>query len=456
MRIVFVHYDYDDFLTSLFDANPGLASRSYAEQLAARYASQFGTADFYSAPMRRWGHDAIDIYPNNMPLQRAWLHEHQQELARAGTAATTVGTTTTASAPPPSGAGPESADGSDGSVALEASTWAASMTPARQRIINDLQRLRGAIARTPLRHARHILRPLTRLIDNKLNWQLKVLETQIRHLRPDVLVNQSGGYLTQNFLERIRPFVGQLVMQHAFAGLPDDLDLAIYDRIVSQFPTTIDMFGKAGVLGTLLHLGFHPPGTVDTAAAAPVAQDVDASFVGNIHSVHGARLRFFERIAPELPELQIWSAHIANLPASSPLRRNGHAAVYGADMYRVLKRSKVTLNHHGDAPPFASNMRLFEATGIGTCLVTDWFDNLPELFEPEKEVVTFRSPEECVDKVRFYLKHDDARRRIAEAGQARCLRDHTYERRARQMLDVFEEAVRDPSGRPKVGAIELQ
>jgi spore maturation protein CgeB len=112
-------------------------------------------------------------------------------------------------------------------------------------------------------------------------------------------------------------------------------------------------------------------------------------------------------------------------------------------MYRVLQRSKITLNHHGDAPPYASNMRLFEATGVGTMLITDWFDNLPELFEPEKEVVAFRSPEECIDKVRFYLAHDDARRRIAAAGQARCLREHTYEQRARAMLDVFEASMRE-------------
>jgi spore maturation protein CgeB len=59
------------------------------------------------------------------------------------------------------------------------------------------------------------------------------------------------------------------------------------------------------------------------------------------------------------------------------------------------------------------------------------------LFEPEKEVVTFRSVEECADKIRFYLANEAARRRIAAAGQARCLRDHSYEQRAREMLFVF-------------------
>ena len=43
-------------------------------------------------------------------------------------------------------------------------------------------------------------------------------------------------------------------------------------------------------------------------------------------------------------------------------------------------------------------MRLFEATGSGACLVTDWKENLGELFEPDVEVVTYRSVAECVKK----------------------------------------------------------
>jgi spore maturation protein CgeB len=49
----------------------------------------------------------------------------------------------------------------------------------------------------------------------------------------------------------------------------------------------------------------------------------------------------------------------------------------------------MTLNIHADSSPtHASNMRLLDATGEGTCLVTEWKENLHELFEPEKEVVT--------------------------------------------------------------------
>ena len=59
-------------------------------------------------------------------------------------------------------------------------------------------------------------------------------------------------------------------------------------------------------------------------------------------------------------------------------------------MYRVLARSKIALNRHIDvAEDHANNMRLYEATGVGTFLITDAKRNLSELFEPGEEVVTY-------------------------------------------------------------------
>ena len=78
-------------------------------------------------------------------------------------------------------------------------------------------------------------------------------------------------------------------------------------------------------------------------------------------------------------------------------------------------------------------MRLFEATGVGTCLLTDWKQNLSEIFAPDLEVTTYKTAEECVDKVKWLLDHPKERKAIAEAGQARTLKEHTFEQRAAQM-----------------------
>jgi spore maturation protein CgeB len=104
-----------------------------------------------------------------------------------------------------------------------------------------------------------------------------------------------------------------------------------------------------------------------------------------------------------------------------------------------LRRSQFTLNKHIDVSEgYANNMRLFEATGMGACLVTDWKENLAELFEPGKEVVAYRSTEECLDLLRHFSAHQVERMAIAAAGHARCLAEHCYERRMNQLADILQ------------------
>jgi spore maturation protein CgeB len=112
-------------------------------------------------------------------------------------------------------------------------------------------------------------------------------------------------------------------------------------------------------------------------------------------------------------------------------------------MYELLKRSALTLNHHVDiADDYAGNARLFEATGVGTLLVTDWKKNLREMFEPGKEVVAYRTPEECVEMIRYYLEHENERQAIARAGQQRTLRDHTCRNRMEELVSIVERHIR--------------
>jgi spore maturation protein CgeB len=82
-------------------------------------------------------------------------------------------------------------------------------------------------------------------------------------------------------------------------------------------------------------------------------------------------------------------------------------------------------------------MRLFEATGVGAMLLTDRKDNLHELFEIGKEVVTYSSKEEAAELVRHYLDHPQEAEKIAKAGQARTLREHTYKARMVELTSIL-------------------
>ena len=80
--------------------------------------------------------------------------------------------------------------------------------------------------------------------------------------------------------------------------------------------------------------------------------------------------------------------------------------------------------------------RTFEVPGCGGFLLTQEAPELDHYLIPGREVGTFGDVADLIDVVRLYLGDEDLRHRVAEAGYARVIRDHTYERR---FSDIFEQ-----------------
>ena len=66
--------------------------------------------------------------------------------------------------------------------------------------------------------------------------------------------------------------------------------------------------------------------------------------------------------------------------------------------------------------------------------------NIRDLFEPGEEVVVFETAEELVELLAYYSSHPDEAAEIARRGQARTLRDHTWDRRMQQFVTLLEAA----------------
>ena len=164
----------------------------------------------------------------------------------------------------------------------------------------------------------------------------------------------------------------------------------------------------------------------------------DVTFVGALNGIrHRSGNATLARAARQLP-LEFWGYDLRGWPPWSPIRRRYRGEAWGLDMFRLLRSSRIVLNRHiGAASHYANNMRLYEATGVGSLLLTDEGSNLAELFEPGREVVTYAGVDDLVEKARHYLAAEDERRTIAAAGQARTLREHTYELRMRELAEIL-------------------
>jgi spore maturation protein CgeB len=113
-------------------------------------------------------------------------------------------------------------------------------------------------------------------------------------------------------------------------------------------------------------------------------------------------------------------------------RRN----VFGDDKARASRAARIALNTLHYAEVNGLNCRAFELAGCGAFQLITAKPVLAEHFRPGDEVETFDNVDELVEKARFYLRNPERARQIADAGQRRAHRDHTYARRLEELLGV--------------------
>jgi spore maturation protein CgeB len=267
----------------------------------------------------------------------------------------------------------------------------------------------------------------------------KILLAQIEDFRPDLVLNQDVFHVDVGLMRRIRGLGHPILIGQVGIAPSRGEDWGVYDLMISQLPTVVRSFRAMGVHAEVCHLAFEPA-ILDALPATPAA-DIDVSFVGTVSVDHQQRIALLEAVA-ERYDLKLWGNRPRFLPRSSPLHRCFQSEVWGMDMYRVLQRSRITLNSHIDmAGPEAGNMRLFEATGVGAFLLTDFKDNLDTLFVPDREVAVWRSIDDCLKVIGRSIGDDNGRAAVARAGQARTMAEHTYRHRTSQILG-FVEAMR--------------
>ena len=84
--------------------------------------------------------------------------------------------------------------------------------------------------------------------------------------------------------------------------------------------------------------------------------------------------------------------------------------------------------------------RCFEIPATQTLMISIYTKDLASMFTPDKEVVYFESKEELIEKVKYYLSHNEERKRIGQAGYARLKKDgHEARNRATQIMECYNK-----------------
>lgn len=265
-------------------------------------------------------------------------------------------------------------------------------------------------------------------------WIKKILLQQIKKLKPRVVYIHDLSVLGVEEIREIKK-MGKLVVGQIACPLPlNKKPFYEYDLIVSSFPHYVKMFREWGIDSEYLPWCFEEE---IVKKLKKKEKKYEVVFIGGFSPHHSEGNKMLERLANEV-KVDFWGYGVETLLPGSLIRKNFHKFVWGEKMYQIMARAKIVVNRHINvAGESANNMRMFEATGVGSLLVTDDKPNMKEFFEPGKEVVIYKEAEDLVEKVKYYLEHNKERERIAKAGQKRTLKNHTYKIRMKELDKIL-------------------
>jgi hypothetical protein len=404
MRLAKISTAYPAYLERFYLKHDGLAEKTSMEQQAALDYDAFGFADFWKSALEPLGYRVTEILANAMTLQKAWAAENGVEIP---------------------------SDASESTLLL------------------DLAAVR------------------------------------IRRLKPEVLFLTNYAIFSKEWIRELRERCPSIRLVLGWCGAPfnDASVFEAYDLVLTCIPELKERFVGMGHRSEHIDHAFDP--RILDRISTETEPHMDFTFIGQVvrdrrfHTEREELLSYLlkrtgiqifspssggqldeilravrrgmiydlrqslkgmgvpETVLDRMPMVRrarVWKERPL-LPINRRLGKAMRPPLFGLEMFQALHDSRVTLNSHINiSPRSASNMRLFEATGVGACLLTDWKENIGDLFAPDLEVVTYRSEEECVEKVRWLIDHPAQREEIGRAGQKRTLKDHTFDNRV-QLLD---------------------
>lgn len=370
---------YEQYLNSFYSLQPQLSSKSYSQQYDLLISDLFGWSNFWKLNLEKFhGFNCEEVILNNKPMQIQWAKENNFAYSEE-------------------------------------------------------------------------------------NWLLDILEQQLIKFQPEIFFAHDYGYITPAFLKKIKRNVPSIKLVIGWDGLwYNDLELyKEHDIVLSCIEECADFYSANGKRGFHFPFGFEK--TISNRLDASLEKSIDTSFIGSLTSGNGKHSERFKTISYIASKTNfslfangLSSHHASWNPLSRPqlktllngnfgewyntwrLGSSNKGPLFGLAMYQKLAESKISLNIHIDAAKDkAVNMRLLEVTGVGSCLLTDHKSNIADYFVPDKEIVTFKSKVEAVEKIKWLLANEEKLNAIAKAGQQRTMENYSLEKRIANFISFL-------------------
>jgi len=102
-------------------------------------------------------------------------------------------------------------------------------------------------------------------------------------------------------------------------------------------------------------------------------------------------------------------------------------------------QTKIALGmYHWDLERYYTKRTIYSGAS-GRLLITHYIPGMEKDFENGKNIVWFRTIEEGLDKIAYYLKHENEREKIAKCQREHFVKFHSWEPRLREFEKIVEK-----------------
>ncbi|WP_160645513.1 CgeB family protein [Chengkuizengella marina] len=179
-----------------------------------------------------------------------------------------------------------------------------------------------------------------------------------------------------------------------------------------------------------------------------IKYQTDVLFIGNAHP---DRLLFFNTIEHELVKRNMkiigpnWdklgnfrlreNILVNNWVSAEETSKYYNGAKIVINMHRSVNNPEINQNHIR-IKAISMNARTFEIAACGAFQLTDVREELINVYIPGDDIATYTTPNDLLEKIDYYLLHEDERRRMASNAIKKTLQTETYTERIKQLLDI--------------------
>ncbi|QIP16239.1 glycosyltransferase [Spirosoma aureum] len=220
---------------------------------------------------------------------------------------------------------------------------------------------------------------------------------------------------------------------------------ANFDHYFSKEPFIVEFLrDKAGINAHYLPEGFNPrvhqrPET--EKAVAERETNIDVLVFGSLYAY---RARMVDQLIRAGVNVAVYGTTGPYLLSSikSAFREQ---LLIGERKNRILYGAKIVFNNFHYAEVTSVNQKYFEINGIGAFQLCDYKPALDEYTAVSAERVTYRTMNEAIDKIRYYLAYPSERYQIADQQYLHFQQNHTFDLRMKEMLSVigYAESIRN-------------